>query len=216
MNRNLIYYLACTKEQSGWFSKAVGTTRRLVQQSGWFSQQLLIKRLHCLSTAAAAAACDSLTHGRNPVQLSLTDWLTKWPCCSVRSMAQLLHVQPAARSGTLVALRDPTTAAYYDRFIFSWSSVWSLVTQISLLWIRTSIVFTYIHNLFLLKFILLFTIPHRALCCGLRLFISVLTLVKVRLCEPSGIASNIITTITIVLCFPHRLPSSPYYSKCII
>jgi hypothetical protein len=106
MNKNLIYYLACTIEQSGWFSKAVRTPRRLVQQSGWFStavdtprrlvqqdgwysQQLLIKRFRCSSTAIAAAACDSLTHRRNPVQLSLTDWLTKWSCCSVRPMAQL-------------------------------------------------------------------------------------------------------------------------------
>jgi len=60
----------------------------------------------------------------------------------------------------------------------------------------------------MLQFILLFTIPHRPLCFGLRLFISFLTLVKVRLCKPSGITNNIIITITIVLCFPHRLPSS--------
>jgi hypothetical protein len=216
MNKNLIYYLACTKEQSGWFSKAVGTARRLVQQSGRFRQQLLIKRLNCFSNAAAAASCDSLTHRKNPVQLSLTDWLTKWPCCSVRSVAQLLQ---RAASGTV---RDSgcssrsDNSCLNDRFIFRWSSVWSLVIQISPLWIRTSIDFTYIHNLFLLKCILLFNVPHRALCCGLRLFISVLTLVKVRLCEPSGIAINIITTITIVLCFPHRIPSSLYYSKRII
>ena len=135
------------------------------------------------------------------------DWLTKWPCCSVRSMAQLLQ---RAASGTV---RDSgcssrsDNSCLNDRFIFSWSSVWSLVIQISPIWIWTSIDFTYIHNLFLLKFVILFTIPHRPLCFGLRLFISVLTLVKVRLCNPSGITNNIIITIAIVLCFPHRLPS---------
>ena len=40
VNKNLIYYLVCTKEQSGWFSKAVSTAKRLVQQGGWYSKAI--------------------------------------------------------------------------------------------------------------------------------------------------------------------------------
>jgi len=122
-------------------------------------------------------------------------------------MAQLLQRAASGRVRDSGCSSRSDNSCLNDRFIFSWSSVCSLVIQTSPFWIRTSIDFTYIHNLFLLKFILLFTIPHRALCYGLRLFISVLTLVKVRLCEPSGITNNIIIITTIVLSFPHRLPS---------